>query len=475
MPESRFGTNAKVGIFVVLAIVVLLWMTFQLERWGKVAGYPLYATFRTAIGVNKETSVYIAGIKVGEVGDIQLKHGMARLTFKIFPQYKIEQDAVAIIRQKGLLGEKFVEIKPGTPGGPYLESGEEILRTESPPDYEELITDLGLVADNLKSISDRLLAMLERNDKKIDLAIENLVTVTESLSRDMPSIMNDLRLSMESIRESIVSNRETMDDAIARVDSVMEKLDKSMESISNIVMRIEEGKGTIGKLVNDEETVNRLNEAITGIQEYITTARKLEFYIDYRGEYEMGRRYENGSLSKLEGIGLKSYLNLRLHPRPDKYYLLGVVSDPERVLTVKDITTRTEDDNIVEERVHQEIIEDKLKFNAQLAKRISFVTFRGGVIESTGGVGLDFHFPHELGVVSLEAFDFSKDSNPYLKAWLSMNFLRYFFVAGGLNDFINYKVGPTYFLGGGISFRDEDLKSILGIAGTAAYVGATSQ
>ncbi len=471
MAEGKFGTNARVGIFVVLAIIILLWMTFQLERWGKVAGYPLYATFRTALGVNKETSVYIAGIKVGEVGDIQLSHGMARLTFKIFPQYKIEQDAVAIIRQKGLLGEKFIEIKPGTPGGPYLQSGEEILRTESPPDYEELITDLGLVADNLKSISDRLLAMLERNDKKIDIAIENLLSVTESLSKEMPSIMRDIRLSMEGIRESVVSNRDTIDDTIFRIDSVMEKLDRSMEGISNIVARIEEGKGTIGKLVNDEETVNRLNDAITGIQEYITTARKLEFYIDYRGEYEAGKRYENGTLGKLEGIGLKSYLNLRLHPRPDKYYLLGIVSDPERVITSRDIITT----DGVEERIHQEIIEDKLKFNAEIAKRISFVTFRGGIIESTGGVGVDFHFPHELGRVSLEAFDFSKESNPYLKVWLSMNFLRYFFIAGGLNDFINYKFGPTYFLGGGISFKDEDLKSILGIAGSAAYVGAASR
>jgi phospholipid/cholesterol/gamma-HCH transport system substrate-binding protein len=475
MAESKFGTNAKVGIFVVITIIVLLWMTFQLERWGKVAGYPLYSTFRTAIGVNKETSVFIAGIKVGEVGDIQLSQGMARLTLKIFPQYKIEQDAVAIIRQKGLLGEKFIEIKPGTPGGPYLQSGEEILRTESPPDYEELITDLGLVADNLKSISDRLLAMLERNDRKIDLAIENLVTVTESLSKDMPSIMSDLRLSMESIRESIISNRAAIDDTMVKVDSVMEKLDKSMESISNIVARIEEGKGTIGKLVNDDETVNRLNDAITGIQEYITTAKKLEFYIDYRGEYEAGKRFENNVSSNFEGIGMKSYLNLRLHPRPDKFYMLGIVSDPERVLTVKDITTTTENGNVSVERIHEEIVEDKLKFNAQIGKRVSFVTFRGGVIESTGGVGVDLYLPKDLGTVSFEAFDFSKDTNPYLKAWLSMNFLRYFFVAGGLNDFINYKLGPTYFLGGGISFKDEDLKSILGIAGTAAYVGSASQ
>jgi hypothetical protein len=78
-------------------------------------------------------------------------------------------------------------------------------------------------------------------------------------------------------------------------------------------------------------------------------------------------------------------------------------------------------------------------------------------------------------MISFEAFDFSKNTNPYLKAWLSMKFFRYFFVAGGLNDFINYKLTPTYFLGGGISFRDEDLKSIIGIAGSAAYIGSASK
>ncbi|HEY4717058.1 MAG TPA: MlaD family protein [bacterium] len=475
MPETKFGTNAKVGIFVFITMFILLWMTFQLERWGKVAGYPLIAAFKTAQGVNKETGVFLAGIKVGEVGKIELSDGMAKLQLKVYPQYKVEHDAVAIIRQKGLLGEKYVEIKPGTLGGPYLKSGESILRTESPPDYEELITDIGFVADNLKNISDRILAIIERNDKKVDVAIQNIVDVTGAFNRDLPDALRSLRVSLESMGDLMAANKEEFRDTIERFGNASEKLEDSMVSVSKIVEKIENGEGTIGKLINDDETVDRLNEAITGIQEYITTTKKLRFFVSYRGEYEIGRMLESPGTeeyTKIQGIGLKSFLDLKLYPKEDKYYMLGAVNDPERVTTVKDVYTVTDAGVIQEVRTHEETVRDSLKFNAEIAKRIGPVTFRGGIIESSGGLGMDLHFLKDAGALSVEAFDFSRDTNPYLKSLLSMRFLKYFFVSGGVNDFINYQRGPMYFFGGGLSFEDEDLKSIIGIAGTAAYTGA---
>ncbi len=84
---------------------------------------------------------------------------------------------------------------------------------------------------------------------------------------------------------------------------------------------------------------------------------------------------------------------------------------------------------------------------------------------------MDYHLLQDRIILSFEAFDFGKETNPNLQARLSLEPIRHLYLVGGANDFINSELEPRYFFGGGIKFEDKDLKSLFGAAGTAASVG----
>ena len=80
----------------------------------------------------------IAGVEIGRVKSISLKEGSAWVELSIDSDIKIENDSLASVRTKGLIGEKFIKI---TLGGEeeYLANGDEILDTEPALEIEELI------------------------------------------------------------------------------------------------------------------------------------------------------------------------------------------------------------------------------------------------------------------------------------------------------------------------------------------------
>ena len=96
--------------------------------------------------------------------------------------------------------------------------------------------------------------------------------------------------------------------------SLADNLNKTLASLEDISKKLNDGKGTIGKLVNDEETVNNFNESLTGINRYVSKTEQFRL-LSYRGEY------------LFDTSNAKSYLDLRIQPSEDKFYILGV-NDP---------------------------------------------------------------------------------------------------------------------------------------------------
>ena len=111
---------------------------------------------------------------------------------------------------------------------------------------------------------------------------------------------------------------------------------------------------------------------------------------------------------------------------------------------------------------------DGFRFTAQIAKKYHDFTIRGGLIESSGGVGLDF----DKGPVGLSfsAFDFKSTAGqrPHLKALGKANLTSSFYLLGGVDDIINQNQDLAWFLGAGLSFTDDDIKSLFGILSAGA-------
>jgi phospholipid/cholesterol/gamma-HCH transport system substrate-binding protein len=157
----------------------------------------------------------------------------------------------------------------------------------------------------------------------------------------------------------------------------------------------------------------------------------------------------------------KSYLDLTLQPSEDMFYLLSIVDDPrgrtERTethtkRTVGGVTTRTKE---VRDRTHK----DRIKFSAQIAKRWNDMILRGGLIESSGGFGMDYFLWDERIKLSFDAFDLGSDDRAHLKAGANLYFLKNFYLTAGYDDFISKVDKNRSFFGGvGFYFTDQDLK-----------------
>ncbi len=462
MEKKVWSTETKVGLYILLISGILFWMTFKLGGClgiGAPGGYPIRATLDTAQGLNLETPVFIAGIQIGKVEDIALEEGRARVTLKIFTGYQLEEDVEVSVRTMGFLGAKYINIKPGTPGAPIIKPGGEITRVKITPDIEEVMDELGVIIRDIREVSRSLRAVIggEEGEASLREIIDNIREASVSLKHDFPVISRNIRRVAEDLRDLISANQEGLEESLEQFQMAAASLQESMDNIASITRKIDEGEGSLGKLVNEEETVERLNEAIKGVNEILDVTRRLRTFIDYRGEY------------LIEDNDLKSYFSLRLQPGADKYYLIGIVDDPQGTTEVTDVNTQEDGETYY---THTEVTERKLKFNLEMAKRFYDLTLRGGIIESTGGVGMDYNLLRNRLILSFEAFDFGKESNPNLQARLSLEPLKHLYLVGGANDFINSEGEPRYFFGGGIKFEDKDLKALFGAAGTAASVGS---
>jgi phospholipid/cholesterol/gamma-HCH transport system substrate-binding protein len=130
-----------VGIFVLVGLGCLAYLAIHLgkmEVWG--GGYQVTATFDNISGLKMGASVEVAGVDVGRVESIKLTPGdRAKVILRLEPGLKLRDDAIASIRTKGIIGDKFVKLSPGN-GEKVIRPGGKIHDTESAVEWEELIS-----------------------------------------------------------------------------------------------------------------------------------------------------------------------------------------------------------------------------------------------------------------------------------------------------------------------------------------------
>jgi len=139
--NNKFGLEFVVGVFMLAGILCLGYLSIKLgslEIFGD-KGYNIYAVFSNSGGLKTGASVMIAGVEVGKVKDIALDDYQAKATLTITKDLQIQRDAMAAVKTKGLIGEKYVEILPGGDER-FVEEGGRIRRTQSAMDIEALIS-----------------------------------------------------------------------------------------------------------------------------------------------------------------------------------------------------------------------------------------------------------------------------------------------------------------------------------------------
>lgn len=138
---KKFDLELTVGLFIIAGIICLGYLSIKLGKMEVVGGkgYEVHALFSNSGGLKTGSSIVIAGVDVGRVKSITLDNFQAQIVLRLPDDVKIQEDAIASIKTKGLIGEKYIEI---TPGGSekIIKPGGRIRETQPAVDLEELIS-----------------------------------------------------------------------------------------------------------------------------------------------------------------------------------------------------------------------------------------------------------------------------------------------------------------------------------------------
>lgn len=500
-----------VGLVLVAAAVTLVYFVIRTNEGGFGAEQTqvYYADFRDASGLRAETSISISGVDVGEVVKIEHVRNergviIARVTMRIMDRYTLYQDASLRKEAVSLLGDYRLSLNPGTPERASLPPGGVIKTVQSATDMEEIQSQLRRVASNVNQVTEsfaRVLAgpkgegsiqeilsavehsmqaiertsrvlsdIVIRNDENINRVIGHLSEVSQSIADatgpegDLEKILNNLAETTRSLRPAVEEVSRVVSGQDGKTDSLrtaVYNLNKTASRLDQIARKINQGEGTVGRLINEPDIADQVEETVGAANEFVGGLARLRAQVQLRSEYNVPFNPDNAQLDP----AIKNTLALRLWPKPDKFYLLEVVSDPRGNQT-REIVTRTED-GVTQRREEVVTSFDDLKFSAQFAKRYYFLTLRFGIIENTGGLGANMHFFNDDLQLRFDMFDFDRRDpeegstiNPRLRGRAMFEFANHLWLQAGIDDPLNEDL-RTWFVGGMLQFTDEDLKSLL--------------
>ena len=193
----RSSFELKVGIFIFIGIVILSVIIFSIGNFYTVKrGYTLNVIFDFANGVSIGAPVRYAGVEVGEVQDIEVyfdeneNRPLVRLLVWVGQNTWINEDAKAAINTLGLLGEKYLEIIPGSRETKLLQKGD-TLRGKDPVSTEELARETKAMLSKI----DAMVASINKlvGDEEFRASIKNTATNLESLTGDMVDFINQAK------------------------------------------------------------------------------------------------------------------------------------------------------------------------------------------------------------------------------------------------------------------------------------------
>jgi phospholipid/cholesterol/gamma-HCH transport system substrate-binding protein len=442
----------KVGLMVLIVSGIIAVMSLKVSNDPSYLGNSKEAWFYIddASGLVKASNVRVAGINVGIIKDIKLENGQARVEMVLQGDLPLTKSARIEIRPNGILGDKHVEIITGDPRDPPLRSGEQVLVVDDRASVDRLISEVSKITKSLSTVAENIKSATEGDtDKPLGRIISNIEQLTgdlASLSKDKKGEITEIVDQIHSITTSLdeLVNDEGRDGIKSAVKQSLARLDTTMKNFEEISGKINRGEGTLGKLINDEKTVEELNTAIEGINGFLDAGSKISTSLDYHSNY-----MANGS-------GAKSYLSVRVQPGLDRFYEVGVVDDPRGV--TESTTTQLNTDGTQSTIREQKRFENRLKFNALFGKNFYDFTVKGGIIENAGGIAFDYNLLRRKLRLSLEAFDFG---NFNLRASARYNVFHGIYVTGGGEDLASKNGRASAFVGAGLFLTNDDLKLLL--------------
>ncbi len=413
----------KIGIFLAGTLFILALFIFfvgDLSDLFRKEGYTLYADFDSVAGLEKSAVIRIAGVKAGFVKDIRLERGRAQVVMSINPEVEIPRGSKATLAALGLLGEKYIEIRPGE-ARDFYQPGEtmEVVPSVS---FEQMGTLLSSIGDqiqqtaeslneivggesgahfrgtlkNLSSLTADLKELVGSSKDDVNRSLQTTSRAIETFDQKVGEVSKNLEKLISLMRDTVDENRENIKINLESFKELIDKTEESLRLLNESLEKINRGEGSLGKVINEPELYDDARETMGEVRRMVQPLSKIRFssglQADYFGESEL----------------LKSMLTFRLWPTKEKYFLAQVIRDPWL---------------------------DKFTYSAQGGVRWGPVSSRAGIMESKFGAAVDYYAFEDRFMVSFESFDFNRQPRPRMRLWTRYAVSKYLYILLGVEDF----------------------------------------
>ena len=296
---KRKSYDIYLGIFVLVGLVILGYMII---RFGGLTSpkqqYNLTIKFNYVGGLVQGAPVYYAGVECGKVKRILprgYRDNKVRVIVAIDNDTVIRKNDVPEIITFSLLGEKYINFRPGEPYKPIVPRGS-VLEGEDPKDLptefakvieviasKETQEEIRQVIKNIRALTD------EETQESFKKAINNIYTASEILIKDLADVRtffskqttDDLKKIVQNIKEGskdlpvlareassfLLKNKKKFSDLVSNLQQNSENLNSVFAIMNDIATEIKTGQGNLGKLIYRSDLYDNLNSLIT-------TARK---------------------------------------------------------------------------------------------------------------------------------------------------------------------------------------------------------
>lgn len=234
--------EAKIGLFVVMALGALLFLSTQvtsLGKWGK-EGYLIEAYIEDASGIEKHTHVLMNGVTIGDVNDLSIEGKRVKLTLMIDKGVKIPNDSSVIVAQESLLGSKVINIVVGDSSA-YMQNGGVLSQSKRYASFDQTSDSVNAAAKELELLLRDFRSTLDEEHRK---AIQDAIIAFRNVGVNLDGVIvenrDDLHAAIANFRAMSAGFGQTADtvnkdlpEIMARINSLTTRMDNISGSLEH--------------------------------------------------------------------------------------------------------------------------------------------------------------------------------------------------------------------------------------------------
>jgi len=272
------STELRSGIFVVLAMVVLTILIFSVGNFrARLQSAVRYTTYVHDVKFLKtHDPVTFGGFKVGDIKAIEVAadhHGMLKILLDVDPEIPVKEDSVVTVKQDGILGPKYLEISPGTPGSKRLAGGASLpgvvptAFVELGPSFEGPLQRLDKLLENLNLILGdpefrKNVSSLLTESRSLLANLSEQVTKFGAVGSKTGETLAELQETIKGVREPLTKTLKDTDELTVHLSKDADQLtDKLAKTLDEVTARLTRAGDALDQLLKDSDSLVVRNNA----------------------------------------------------------------------------------------------------------------------------------------------------------------------------------------------------------------------